>query len=59
MKYLSTFSSTLAVTWLLLAATACTPKSNSGNDVADEAGKALDPAPHYVDPPAAEPQKPQ
>jgi hypothetical protein len=52
-------SSILAATGLLGATAACTPRSNSANDIADEVGKALDPAPDYVDPPAAEPQKPQ
>jgi hypothetical protein len=60
MRYAKTISSTLlTVTWFLGASTGCTPQSNSANDVADQIGKALDPAPDYVDPPAADPQKPQ
>jgi hypothetical protein len=48
-----------SVMLLLGASVGCTPGSNGANDVADEVGKALDPTPDYVDPPAAEPQKPQ
>ncbi len=53
-------SSSLFTVMLLLGAMGgCMPGSNSANDVADEVGKALDPAPDYVDKPASEPQKPR
>jgi hypothetical protein len=52
------FSSTLAMMWLF-AASGCTPASNGADDIADEVDKALDPDPDYVDPPAAEPRRPQ
>lgn len=60
MRNAQTISSGFCWVMLLLGALmGCTPRSNGANDVADEVGKALDPTPDYVDPPATEPQKPQ
>jgi hypothetical protein len=52
-------SSLLALLSLAALVGGCTPGSNSTDDVADEVGKALDPDPHYVDKPAAEPERPR
>jgi hypothetical protein len=38
---------------------ACEPAGNSADDVADEAGKALDRDPDYVDRPSPAPQQPR
>jgi hypothetical protein len=50
----------VSVALLVLAVTSgCTRRSGGADDVAEQAGKALDPAPKYVDKPAEEPPKPQ
>jgi hypothetical protein len=59
MRHARIHSSSFLAVMLLGALGGCTPGSNSANDVADEVGKALDPAPDYVDEPAREPQKPE
>ena len=60
MRNAKAFWSSVSMTLVVLAASGgCTPRSTGADDVADQAGKALDPAPKYVDKPAEEPPKPQ